>query len=117
MAGMFTTIRYPVRVTSVRLGVSLVCAFGLWPAALSADPIAVRHAEAGVAHGKLELHLFAGALDRLDLEPHLAALGELHRVVHEVRENLSEPQRISEQAIRNARRGVREEFEPFLVRS
>jgi hypothetical protein len=61
MAGMFTTIRYLVRVTSVRLGVSLVCAFGLWPAALSADPIAVRHPE-GIVHGFLIMRAADGTV-------------------------------------------------------
>jgi hypothetical protein len=60
MAGMFTNIRYP-GVTSVRLGVSLVCAVGLWPAAPSADPIAVRHAE-GIVHGFLIMRAADGTV-------------------------------------------------------
>ena len=33
----------------------------------------LRHADARVAHGELELHLLAGALEQFDVEPDLAA--------------------------------------------
>jgi hypothetical protein len=52
MVRMLTTIGVPARFTSVRLRVTLVCGLVLGPAALSADPIAVRHAE-GIVHGFL----------------------------------------------------------------
>jgi hypothetical protein len=52
MVSMFTTLRCLARVTSVRLGLTLVCALALRPAALSADPVAVRHSE-GIVHGFL----------------------------------------------------------------
>jgi len=41
------------------------------------------------------LHLLAGPLDELDVEPNLAALGELHGVVDQVGQDLPEPQRSS----------------------
>ncbi len=65
-----------------------------------------RHADARVAHRELELHLLAGPLEQLDVEPDLAALGELHGVVDEVGQDLAEPQRIAEQMLgdRRARR-------------
>ncbi len=76
----------------------------------------LRHADAGVAHGELELHFFAGALDLFDVEPDFALLGELDGVVDEVRQNLAEPQRIAEQNFGNARRDVRQKFQPLVVR-
>ena len=66
-----------------------------------------RHADAGVAHGELELHLLAGALEQFDVEPDLAALGELDGVVDEVGQDLAEAERIAQQVLgdRRARRG------------
>jgi hypothetical protein len=75
-----------------------------------------RHADARVAHGELELHLVARALEQLDVEPDLAALGELDGVVDEVGEDLAEAQRVAEQVFRKAGRDVREELEALLVR-
>ena len=60
------------------------------------------HADAGVAHGELELHLLAGVFEQFDLEPDLALLGELDRVVDEVGEDLAEPERIAEQILRES---------------
>ena len=62
-----------------------------------------RHADAGVAHGELELHLLAGAFELFDVEPDLAVLGELDRVVDEVGQNLAEAQRVAEQMLRECR--------------
>ncbi len=66
-----------------------------------------RHADPGIAHGALELHLLAGPLDQLDVEPNLAALGELHGVVDEVGQDLPQTQRIAEQMFRDPWRDVR----------
>ena len=74
-----------------------------------------RHADPGVAHGALELHLLAGPLDQLDVEPNLAALGELHGVVDQVGQDLPETQRIAEQMFRDRRRDVRQELEALVV--
>ena len=76
----------------------------------------LRHADAGVAHGELELHLLAGAFEQLDLQPDLAALGELDGVVDEVGQDLAEPQRVAEQMLGNAGRDVGQELEPLVVR-
>ena len=61
MVRMFAAIRCPVRVTSVRLGVTLVCALALRPAMVSADPIAVRHSE-GIVHGFLIMRAADGTV-------------------------------------------------------
>ncbi len=74
------------------------------------------HADAGVAHGKLELHLFARAFEQLDVQPDFAVLGELDGVVDEVRQDLAESERVAEQKFRDARRDVGQKLEPFLVR-
>jgi hypothetical protein len=58
---MFAPICFLARILSVRLGVALVCALALRPAALSADPIAVRHAE-GIVHGFLIMRAADGTL-------------------------------------------------------
>ena len=63
----------------------------------------LRHADAGVAHGELELHFLAGAFDLLDVQPDFAVLGELDCVVDEVRQDLPEAQRVAEQVLRDAR--------------
>jgi hypothetical protein len=59
MVSMLTTVRCLARVTSVRFGVTLVCALALWPAALSADPVTVRHSE-GIVHGFLVMRAADG---------------------------------------------------------
>ena len=74
------------------------------------------HADAGVAHGELELHLLAGAFEQFDVEPDLAPLGELDGVVDEVGKNLAQPKRVAQQALRNAGRDVGQELEPLFVR-
>ena len=68
-----------------------------------------RHADAGVAHGELELHLFAGAFEQFDLQPDFALLGELDGVVDEVGEDLAEPERIAAQILGDRRRRHRRE--------
>ena len=74
-----------------------------------------RHADAGVAHGKLELHLLAGALEQFDAEADLAAFGELDRVVDAVGENLAEAERVADEQLGDAGRGVHQELEPLFV--
>ena len=75
-----------------------------------------RHADAGVAHRELELHLLARAFEQLDVEPDFAALGELDRVVDEVGQDLAEPQRVAQQVLRDAGRDVGQELQPLVVR-
>ena len=75
-----------------------------------------RHADAGVAHGELELHLFARAFEQFDVQPDLAALGELDGVVDEVRQDLAEAERVAQQMLGNLRRDVGEELQALVVR-
>ena len=51
----------------------------------------------------------------LDVEPNLAALGELHGVVDQVGQDLPETQRIAEQMFRDPWRDVRQELEALVV--
>src|SRR4029450_805441 len=74
------------------------------------------HPDPSVADGKLELNLLAGAFNHSDIEPDLTVLGELHRVVYEVRQNLAESQWIAQKMLRRAGSDVGQEFESFLVR-
>ena len=60
-----------------------------------------RHADAGVAHRELELHLLADLFEQLDLQADLAVLGELDGVVDQVGEDLAEPQRVAAQILRD----------------
>ncbi len=62
-----------------------------------------RHADAGVAHGELELHFLARAFEQFDVQPDLAALGELDRVVDEVGEDLAEAERVARAGARGSR--------------
>ncbi len=73
------------------------------------------HADAGVAHGELQLHLVAGLFEQFDLEPDLALLGELHRVVDQVGEDLAEAERVAAQVLGDRGRHVGEELQAFLV--
>src|SRR5207247_675599 len=45
------------------------------------------HADSGVLHRELQLHLFPGAFQQIDIEPDLALLGEFDGVIDEVRQN------------------------------
>jgi len=74
-----------------------------------------RHPDPGIADRKFKLNFFARAFQKLDIEPDLAALGELHGVVHKIGEDLAETQRVAEQHVRNAGRDVRKELEAFIV--
>src|SRR5437899_1003906 len=73
------------------------------------------HADPGVAHGELQLDLVAGALEQTDREPDLATLGELHRVVDQVGEDLSETERVTAQVLGDRARDVGEELQPLVV--
>ena len=74
------------------------------------------HADAGVAHRELELHLLARAFEQFDVQPDLAALGELDRVVDEVREDLAKAERVAQQMLGNRRRDMGQELQPLVVR-
>ena len=74
-----------------------------------------RHAHSGVAHGELELHLLAGLFEQFDLEPDLALLGELDRVVDEVGEDLAETKRVAAQLLGDGAGHVGEELEALVV--
>ena len=58
----------------------------------------------------------AGALEQLDVDADLAALGELHGVVDEVGQDLPQPNGIAEQVLGDARRRMRQELEPLVGR-
>ena len=55
------------------------------------------------------------AVDTGDDQFDLAALGELHRVVGEVREDLLEAERVAHEAVRNAVLYAEDKLEPLLV--
>ena len=74
------------------------------------------HADARVAHGELELHLLAGAFEQFDVQPDLAALGELDGVVDEVRQDLAEAERVAQQMLGNRRRDMGQELQALVVR-
>ena len=74
------------------------------------------HADPGVAHGKLQLHLFSNSLDLLDGDAYLSALGELHCVVDEVGQDLAKTQRVTQQALRDVGRNSGQELQSFFVR-
>src|SRR5437660_7434921 len=73
------------------------------------------HADPGVAHGELQLDLVAGTLEQTDREPDLATFGELHRVVDQVGEDLSETERITAQVLGDRARDVGQELQPLVV--
>ena len=75
-----------------------------------------RHADAGVAHGELELHFLAGAFEQIDVQADLAALGELDGVVDEVGQDLTEAKRVAEQLLGNRGSDMGQELEPLIVR-
>lgn len=56
---MFSTVSSSARVTPAWLASALVCAWVLWPVALPAESVAVRHSE-GVLHGFLVLRSMDG---------------------------------------------------------
>ena len=64
----------------------------------------------------LQLHLVARALELFDVDPDLAAVGELHGVVDAIGQDLAQANRIAEQVLRDARRDVHQELEALLVR-
>ena len=74
-----------------------------------------RHAGAGVAHRKAQHGFLADALHQRGFQVNFAALGELDGVVDDVREHLTEAQRIPDQVERHRVRNVDEKLEPLVV--
>jgi hypothetical protein len=56
-------------------------------------------------------NLLAGELELFDLQPNFAALGELDGIVHQIRQDLAKPKRVTQQLFRNARRDMSQKLD------
>ena len=62
------------------------------------------------------MYFLARPFELFDVEPNLALFGELHRIVHAVRQDLTQAHRIADQILRDTGRDVHQELEPLVVR-
>ena len=76
-----------------------------------------RDPETRIHHGKVQVHRRPALLQDLHLDDHLAALGELDRVPHQVEDHLPKTAGITDDAIRNVGRDVADQLEPLRVRA
>ena len=72
--------------------------------------------DTGIAHRKLQTHLFAGTRLQRHHDAHLATRCELHRVVAEIDQYLSQAQWVAEHAYRHIVGNVEHEFQALVRR-
>ena len=71
------------------------------------------HADAGIAHGKLDELAVGGVLQNANLDRDLALLGELDGVVAEIDQDLTEPERIAAEMGRDRGLDLEDQLEPL----
>ena len=79
-----------------------------------------RNADAGVAHGKAQVHLAVRrgfSRGALDLHNHFAPFGELDRIPHKVQKHLAQPAGVPDQGVGHIRLYVAYEFQSLAVGS
>ena len=73
-----------------------------------------RQPDAGVAHTELDQHLGVGALEGAHRNAHLPVAGELHGVIHEIQQDLAQPQRIAHQIAWNRAVDIDDQLQTFF---